>query len=222
MRFASINLVLSLAGCAYVAPLSPTSPTAVAIAPAIVALELAAVGEPDFLTGTMQIGVRTRDASGQLAAADVSCVTSAGHVLPARFNTRTVVALELQAQTRARLSCSSGELVDAIDVDLSAWIVDLNANQYVSLGDGAGESRIHVAPRQRIAGVTPTRVTLDWGDGAVEILPYVPASTTGTRFHRYRAPGHYVVTGRIEWPGGAYERRLTVFGGPPGSDPSVP
>lgn len=209
------------AGCADIIdqPTAPSSWTPATPGPAIV-LQLTPAA-PDPASGVAHLGIRAIAADGNDTHADVRCSASSGRVTPAQFDPRSRGALELSETTIvSRVSCSAGDITASIDVDMSAWWIDLGGNKYVPIGDGAGESRVTVSPKQRIRSIEATRVQLDWGDGTpIEVLPYVPASTPATRFHAYRRSGSYVITGRIEWPGGAHERRLSVLGGPPGTQP---
>lgn len=195
-------------------PTAPTAPVVAAPAPAI-ALEVLPSSHVDFATGIAQIAVRARAADGALTHADVTCASTSGRLLPARFDAFFRGTELAQTTVPTRVTCSVGVLEDSTDVDMSAWSIDVDEHQWVPWGPGAGESRVALAPRQRIARVPATRVTLDWGDGTVEPWPFVPITSSGTRFHRYARAGLYTVTARIEWAAGVFERQFTLPGGPP-------
>lgn len=197
IRLIPIVAALS-AACTYPLP-APTAPTpnvAAAPAPAI-ALEVLP-SSPDYATGTAQIGVRTRAADGSVTHADVTCTSTSGRVLPARFDPRSQGGTELaQTTVPTRVTCTAGVLEDGVDVDMSAWHLDVLQNTFIPSGDGAGETRLLLMPRPRIANAPATRLTIDWGDGAVEISPFVPLTSNATMMHRYRVAGLYLAKGRI-------------------------
>lgn len=210
-------LVIALACSACEQLATPTAPSvssspAFMASGAVIALELLPGAGPDFTSGTGLIGVRARNADGDIVAADVACTSTTGTLLPARFSTRTQPGTELAgARTLATVRCSSGAIAAETSIDLSAWHVDFATNDYSTQPEGTGGmNRVLLASRQRIAGVPLTRVSLDWGDGAIEVSRTIPLMATPTMYHRYAAPGIYVATARVEWPGGAFERRQTI------------
>lgn len=222
MRWTLVVLALVAAACNPIQTAFPTAPTAPpATAKSVVyAIELQAPRAPDFASGAGVIGVRTRDVSGDLVGADVSCTTTSGLLFPARFDSTFRPTIELVSTTvPARVRCASGDIEASIHVDMSAWGVDLGVQEYDPSGPRAGETRVLLLPRQRIAGVEAVRLAIAWGDGSSDVSPFTPPSNPAQFRHRYRASGFHLATARIEWPGGAVDRRLTVFGGPPGSQP---
>lgn len=217
MRLLVLVVALLGAACAYPLPAAPTpiTDTPVAAPPAI-AIEVLPGSSVDFATGTAQIGVRARAADGTLTRADVTCTATSGRLLPARFDPFLRPGTELALTTvPTRVTCAAGALQDRVDVDMSAWSIDLLGHDWVGRGAGAGESRVTLGSRQRIARIPVTGLTIAWGDGTVEPWPFVPLETPGTRIHRYARAGLYTVTARIEWPEGVFERRFSLPGGPP-------
>lgn len=217
-----LAIALATAACETVpTPTAPTGPQVSSFRPSVYVLELQAPRSPDFASGVAVIAVRTRDVSGNLVGADVTCTTTSGLLFPARFDSSYRPTIELVSTTvPARVSCSSGVASATVDVDMSAWGIDLGSQEYdPGPGPRAGETRVLLMPRQRIAGVEVLRLSIAWGDGTESISPLAPASTMAQLTHRYRTPGLRTATARVEWAGGAFERRFTLFGGPPGSQP---
>lgn len=223
MRVLMIMLLATvLTSCAYHE--APTAPTPIAAAQPtrdVYALELI-TGAPDLL-GVARLGVRTRDIDGVIIGADVQCSTSAGRVLPARFNSGSRGAFELDSTTtRARVSCRAGDAQDTIDVDMSAWDVEFLGATHEAVGELGGLNRVLIAPAKRIDGVPLTRVSLAWGDGAVDVSPIIPLSTPALLQHRYGRAGLYVITAAVAWADGTTTRQITIFGGPAGSSLLLP
>lgn len=219
--FGAITLLLALVGCAYVPP-SPTEPTAIAAAapPAVFAIELLTSGRPNFDTGSMQIAIRTRDVTGELTSADVSCSSTSGVLFPARFDSKSRASFELTRTTiSSTVICASRDVTARLDVDMSAWSPEIQTNEFVGAGSLAGLTRVLILPVPHIKGVPLTRVALDWGDGTVEESSWLPLEATPTMLHRYQSPGRFHGVAKLEWPGGSTQREFTILGGPPGSKP---
>ena len=210
VRACLATAIAASVGCQSLPAVVPTAPTAAA-APVAAFLQLDA-GGPDYLTGRASIGVTARDAGGVRIDAPVSCQAVAGELVPSTFRTlgAGTAVLTLSGTTApTAVRCSSGDVSRSVDVDLSAWAVDLRFHDHVG-----ADSRVLVMPIARIRGVPVTRLTIAWGDGTTEASPFLPLGEPWDPVHRYATTGIYQTTVRIEWADGAAAVVRSLAGGP--------
>jgi hypothetical protein len=205
---ALVLLATLAAACSPPLPTAPDPVRVVATPRQVIALRLMPL-EPLYLSGAATIDVAAFGTDGAPISVDVTCVSSAGQLTPASFNTGTVASLQLTGTTMpTRVHCVAGALQADALADLSAW--KITVGHYGLEGVAGVDTELLLTPVRRMIGIEPTAIFFDWGDGTVELSPNLPLSSPAYLRHRHRAPGVYNGVARIEWPGGASESRVAL------------